>query len=339
MSLFIYKRKDSPNWYLGGIVENGKRKAQSLHKFLNLSFPVTDRQTAELLLANLRMKEIKQELGIEQSNSVSVDQFYSEYFRFCDRNKTYNTIRGDKYRFKRWLKFLKLQHVTQIADIDKPLLSSFIQTCLNKIKNTTINTYITIIRASLEHAKRQGYLKENPLRDFPLMTRIPFTRPARFKSSDLRKLLSIPDKLFLIYLKVIYYTLMRRTEALNLKWSDIDFRRRTITLMQTKSKKPRTIPITQKLWRILKELPHEREKLFPWKQHSVTTKFRRLKKDLKLERIDGIHHLRHLRASELIRKGANPKAIQHALGHSTISTTLKIYVLEDIAGVREALGG
>ena len=97
--MFLYLR--SKRYWLGGIP--GSKKAMPLHRFLKLSFPVTDKEDAENLLATYRVKEIHQYQGIESPDPVPVKEFYLNYQRYCDRNKTPFTVRGDKYRQKRWL--------------------------------------------------------------------------------------------------------------------------------------------------------------------------------------------------------------------------------------------
>lgn len=328
---FIYwlKWKDEQGWH-----------QQSVQKFFGLSAPVCDVDVARTLVADHLLKELKGQLGVPiEPASPGVKEFYMEYMRNCDRTKTANTARADSYRFKRWLAFLDKKGVEKLSGVSRQLLTEFISDELKDLKNSTVNTYITIIRASLAWAVDRGHLKENPLKGYRQLKAMPYVRPARWSREDLRKLVSIQDKLFLAYLKLVYYTLMRRSEALHLRWSDIDLVSETITVMRTKSGKPRLVPIVPKLKKLLKALPRSGERLFPWSDHHTTQKFRKLKKRLPLKSIQGIHHFRHLRASELIRKGANPKGIQQALGHSTLHTTLRIYTLEDIAGVRKAMGG
>jgi integrase len=333
--MYLYRR--GRIWWVG-YSENARRRRVPLHQFLKLSSPVRDKGTAQHLLASLTMKEIHQQLGVEHTEPTrEIQQFYGEYFRFCDRNKTLTTIRADQYRFHRWLSYLEAHRVGYLSDISKGILNEFIQAELQQMSNATINKYVSIIRASLRWAVSQGYLRENPLRDVPRLAEKRPRRAASFHHGDLKRLFSINDEIFVAYLKVVYYTLMRLSEALNLRWDDVDLRRRLITIPETKSRRPRSVPISDKLLRVLKSLPKRGDRLFPgWQGHSVTTKFRRLRKKLNL-RIDGIHHFRHLCASELLRKGANPRDVQELLGHTTSKTTMEIYALVSAESLRETV--
>jgi len=172
--LFLYRRNN--RYWIGGIP--GKKTGQPLHKFLKLSFPVTDKQTAELLLNRLKMEEIKEQLfGIPaKTGTILTRDFYMEYSRFCDRSKTRSTVKSDAFRLKRWVSFLEQKNIDSPAEISKLVLNQFIATLPEEMSNAAINRYVCLIRASLKWGVCIGYLNENPLLDFP---RLP--EPSRYR--------------------------------------------------------------------------------------------------------------------------------------------------------------
>lgn len=180
---------------------------------------------------------------------------------------------------------------------------------------------------------------QNPAGD---IKRLAIERPPRvpaFREGDLQKLFSSEDKIFVAYLKLIYYTFMRRSEGVSLAWEDIDFGRKVVYVRKTKSRRPRTIALAKGAIEVLRSLPVPRnpqQKIFPWREHSVTQKFRRLRKKLGI-RIDGIHHFRHLCASELLRLGENIKVVQRLLDHTSAQTTLRIYSHVSLEDERQAV--
>lgn len=347
--MFLYKRPQMKKgkrigwiWWLGWYekkkdphTKKRKRHSESLQSFFGLSFPVTDRRDAKNLFAELQRKEIDKRLGIEQPDSIPVDGFYLEYSRFCDKNKTRSTVLPDNYRLKRWLDFLSSQKIESMSGITKILLNRFIAELKGK-SNSTINRHTSLIRASLHWGVRQGYLKENPLKDFSRLTEVHLPRTAEITMEDLDKLLSIKDERFKLFLQIVYYTLARKSEVLQLTWENIDLEKRVVHFRQTKTKIPRVIPICNILFSILREMTPKTGKLFIWETGYVSRKFQRLRKRLDLK-IDGIHRFRHARASELLRKGANIRDIQTMLGHKTPQTTLKIYAQSYLEGLRETV--
>jgi len=349
--MFLYKRPQMKNrkrigwiWWVGWYekkkdshTKKRKRQSESLQSFFNLPLPVTDRQDAKSLLVELQRKEIDKRLGIEQPDSIPVDGFYLEYCRFCDKNKNRSTVSSDNYRLKRWLNFLSSQKIESMSGITKTLLNQFIAELKGK-SNATINRHISLIRASLRWGVRQGYLKENSLKDFSRLTEIHLPKTAEITTEDLDKLLSIKDEKFKLFLQIVYYTLARKREVLQLTWEDIDLKRRVVTYRHTKTKIPRVIPMCDKLVRVVttfKDSPGKK-KIFNWETEYVSRKFQRLRKRLDLK-IEGIHRFRHARASELLRKGANIRDIQTMLGHKTPQTTLKIYAQSYLGGLRETV--
>ncbi|GAH15988.1 unnamed protein product, partial [marine sediment metagenome] len=121
--MFLYRR-GKVYWLAWS--ENGKRNAQSLQKFFRLPLPVTDRVTANQLLIRLQADRIRGHLGLP-TETPPVKDFYMDYFRWCDRNKTLTTVRADRYRFNKWLAFLSKKKIEVVGGISKQLLRQFIE--------------------------------------------------------------------------------------------------------------------------------------------------------------------------------------------------------------------
>lgn len=330
LTMFLYRR-NKRFWI--GYYELGKRKSKALHKFLNLSFPITDKRTAEILLSDYRMKEIHQRLGFQKLDSISIKEFYLEYRRYCDRNKSLTTVHSDNYRLKRWLEFLNEKKIESMSDISKPLLNEFVGEL--KISNATINRYISLIHASLRWGMDQGYFLNDPIPKYRRLKESRPMRPAEIAEQDLRRLLWASDEKFALFIQIVYWTLARKSEILALNWEDVDLRNMVIQFKHTKTDKPRTIPISPSLAEALEKYKAE-GKVFSWAVDYVSRKFQRLRDKLDLK-IGGIHQFRHARASELLRKGANPRAVQELLGHKTSQTTMEIYAQVSLDGLRETV--
>ncbi|MFM1655638.1 tyrosine-type recombinase/integrase [Brevibacillus sp. B_LB10_24] len=157
-----------------------------------------------------------------------------------------------------------------------------------------------------------------------------------------------------VYLAVM--TGMRQGEILGLRWSDIDFEKRIITIQQTvnrhreikpgaKTKKSiRSVALSPETIEVLKDhrqfILQERVALGPAYENNdlvVCTKFggpvtqRAIQKVwtsfLKKTGAPKItfHDLRHTHASLLIKQGVHIKVISERLGHSSVSITMDTY--------------
>jgi integrase len=149
----------------------------------------------------------------------------------------------------------------------------------------------------------------------------------RFLSQEeIEALLKACSPHLLSIVEVALHTGMRKGEILSLTWEQI--RGGLIYLRETKSKRPRQIPIEERVGEIFKELQAKNR----WKSSYV---FLGLdgkplgdvkKAFLGACRRAGIenfkfHDLRHTFASHLIMKGASIKAVQKLLGHAESRTT------------------
>jgi len=117
----------------------------------------------------------------------------------------------------------------------------------------------------------------------------------------------------------------RRGELLGLKWTDIDFQRRTATLHKTKNGDKRVLPLpTPAITELMKfrqtnglVFPGLRKPHRPFDPHNV------FKKALEEAGIHNFrfHDLRHSAASYLVMNGATLYETGEVLGHKSIETT------------------
>ncbi|MCM1006465.1 MAG: tyrosine-type recombinase/integrase [Ruminococcus flavefaciens] len=57
---------------------------------------------------------------------------------------------------------------------------------------------------------------------------------------------------------------------------------------------------------------------------NIDTTFRQILKNAKIDKMSGVHSLRHTFASMLFKKGVNPKTVSELLGHSDVSITIPV---------------
>jgi len=215
-----------------------------------------------------------------------------------------------------------------------------------------------IFRSALKHAVELQLIIRNPA---------DFVRPPRPKKTTIATLTVEQSASLLngIQNKPIYWpvllaltTGMRRGEILALRWKNVDFKEKTIrvveSLEQTKQgirfKAPKTertraviLPdyAIEKLTSLKKKQADELAELKivqsqetlvccrfdgrPLWPTSVTHEFvKAIRKLSSLPRIR-FHDLRHSHATQLLTAGIHPKIAQERLGHSTITTTLDLY--------------
>ena len=148
------------------------------------------------------------------------------------------------------------------------------------------------------------------------------------KSEKLRKK---HGRHWLIFL-VLRFTGARLSEALNIKYDDIDFRNNEIKMITLKRHNPskkgqhRIVPVpanvTSEIATYVAQYPKEKDKLFGVDRSVFRKTFTKLCLEPGIPRdLAHPHILRHTRAIELLRAGVPVTAVQSILGHSAITTT------------------
>ncbi len=116
-------------------------------------------------------------------------------------------------------------------------------------------------------------------------------------------------------------------EALNLKWADIDDN--YITFWETKSYRPRSVPISERAGRVIaKQRKFCGQRAGPFRtvryfRYRLCWNAAKDATDMRDDRQVVPHVLRHTCASRLAQAGVDIKRIQEFLGHRTLTMTLR----------------
>ncbi|HVT06748.1 MAG TPA: tyrosine-type recombinase/integrase [Polyangia bacterium] len=210
----------------------------------------------------------------------------------------------------------------------------------------TVNRYLALLRTVLNYAVTAGYLTASPVRRFGrgayLLPEMKAQRSAPLASNDeaARLLAHVPPAWFPLF-AFLLLTGARRGEAAGLRWEDIDFGRRLVTIRRsydapTKSGRHRTVPISADLAAVLARHRMRSSKpsglVFPH-----PTRGGMMTVDVKLWTVldDAckaagvprmrIHDLRHANASLWLMNGGTLTDVQHNLGHSSPMVTSGTY--------------
>jgi len=122
---------------------------------------------------------------------------------------------------------------------------------------------------------------------------------------------------------------MRLGEIISLEWKAVDLFRRTVTVFKSKNKKPRTIPVNNTIFEMLKGKAKVKSisgLIFHSATHTklhITSVDHAFKKAVKRAKIEDFHFhdLRHTFATRVVQSGKDLYQVQKLLGHESPSMT------------------
>ncbi len=137
--------------------------------------------------------------------------------------------------------------------------------------------------------------------------------------------LNLKHRLVLMFL---YYTGMRLSEIISLKWEDIDFQRNTIHLKIAKGEKERVIFLHEKLKIFIEYFGLKKEGFVfisnlykKYDKRTIQMIVANSAKKADIQKRITPHTLRHSFATHLLEGGADLRQIQSLLGHKNLQTT------------------
>jgi len=222
----------------------------------------------------------------------------------------------------------------------------------------TVHHHHRVLSQSLKYAVRQGYLGRNPAE----MVDPPSPRKKAMCTLTPMEVKVLFDNAQDNYYYPIVYTAvstgLRQAELLGLRWRDIDLDMLSISVSQVLYKRRgvcqfkelktshsrRRVAMTPKLALFLREYKSEQEWLYlelgkqltlddlvftsvggrPIDPCVLTHAFTRMARQAGLQGIR-FHDLRHTFAGLMLLRGAKPKVISEALGHSSVAFTMDVY--------------
>lgn len=149
---------------------------------------------------------------------------------------------------------------------------------------------------------------------------MPKGRVRRLAAGEEDKLLSlcVDDPVLRDFILLAIETAMRRSEIIAMKWSDIDWESRTLSIPKTKTGVPRVIPLSRKALTVLRSISRAEEHVFSISATAVAQRFANACKQARVFDLR-LHNPRHEAISRLFELGLNQMEITAISGHHTVS--------------------
>ena len=208
------------------------------------------------------------------------------------------------------------------------------------------NHLIRLLRAMFNLARDWGMISaDNPatrIKLFPERKRDRFLSPDELARVN-QALAQEPNESWRAYFALSLMLGTRKSELLATRWTDLEFKQRTLRIPRTKAGRPHLLPLPTPAISILESLPSRNasEWVFPSAAsatgHMVSPKpaWARIRRAAGVPDVQ-IHDLRRTLGSWLAASGYSLPLIGRALNHSNVSTTA-IYARLDLDPVRTAL--
>ena len=167
--------------------------------------------------------------------------------------------------------------------------------------------------------------------------KLPKGRDRRLKPGELERILEASGSSLLgRIVGLALETGMRRSEIAGMTWNQLDLKKKTVTLPETKNGEKRIVPLSSEAVRILSDLPRRIDgKIWGVEEQSITRAFERslsraraiYEKECKEngEKADSaflndltFHALRHEATSRFFEKGFNVMEVAAITGHKTL---------------------
>ena len=199
------------------------------------------------------------------------------------------------------------------------------------LKTSSVNRKISTLKNYLKFLHTEKIIDQIDFQEFESLSSVKKIPKAISKSQmeqifeDLKKSKQTNAGLYILILKLIYLSGLRISEALNLKWSDINHQDNSIYVYGKGSKERKVFIINDYLIQ-LKNLEKSHQYVYTINKKKIST--RSVNKFLQncydnslIKNKLSSHIFRHSFATTMLENNADIRHIQKLLGHSSISTT------------------
>jgi len=304
------------NWYIDYYYK-GRRKRKKIGPSKKLAMQV---------LKDVQLKIAKGEyLGIFDEKKVPFEDFAQQYLAYSKANKAWSTyFRRDRFNINNLVPYFKGKYLFEITP---EMIENYKAERLEKVSPASVNRELACLKHMFTKAIEWRYVKVNPAKAVRRLKEPP-GRLRYLSLDEIQALLKACSDHIRPIVVTALNTGMRRSELFNLRWSDIDFKNRKITVVNSKNNESRIIPINQTLHEELSNLYQRAQG-----EYVFTRKDGRPLKDVKKGFSSALkkagiknfrfHDLRHTFASHLVMQGVDLRTVQQIMGHKDIKMTMR----------------
>ena len=233
----------------------------------------------------------------------------------------------DEERLKRLVERFGDMRLSEITRQDVERLRAVLA---QELSHATVNRYMALLKTVYNKAIAWGKTKHNPVQGIKQFKE---THRIRFLTDEEEESLkaTFPTNCW-PWVEVALHTGMRRAEQFELRWDNINFQTRTLTIMLSKHGEIRHIPMNDRVMEILRSLPSRLNSPWVFTSSNGETPMdannfvrRIFMPALRKAEIQDFrwHDLRHTFASRLVMDGTDLRTVQELMGHKTIAMTTK----------------
>ncbi len=306
---FFYKALSSVAYVDYSALQNRK---------INLSEKETSTNSSPL---RIKPAELKKKLTDETKEKISVFRNWMEQKRYSE-----STINSYIHQLEIFFSYYNQKPTLEIDNQD---ITNYhhLFTLKNKFSTTFQQQTVSALKLfyrTIENKNLTADKIERPRRNNPL--------PKVISKYNVQLLLNnITNAKHKMAMIMIYSCGLRRSELMNLRLTDIDSKRMALTIVNSKGKKDRAIPISENLMERIKSFYFSYkptvyliEGSTPGKSLSPTSLQKIFAQALVRSKINNkftLHCLRHSYATHLLENGTDLRYIQELLGHKSSKTT------------------
>jgi integrase/recombinase XerD len=256
-----------------------------------------------------------------------------------------STLSSYEVFFQGWNKWLSENDLEQVEDISPIIVKQYLRHCSNNgNKPKTVNTKLKLLRAFSKWLVEESLIETQFTKGVKAM--IEDNSPKIVKHEDILMVLShlrrvkrrentFESRRNYVLVLFMIGTGCRLSEIEGLNWKDIDFTNSLITILETKSRKHQSLPLSDSLarelldWKLFieKKFVKQPQSLFVtrkgsrYSRNGIQNFFKRLKKTLNIQGDFSPHCMRNYYIKSLLKNGANLREVQLLARHSKIQVT------------------
>lgn len=311
----ITQRKDRSGWWVRTWI-NGRQRW----------FKCDSKSQARALYGRLRA-DVREQKFFPEQYKAKAPLTLRQWIKRCLQGSTNRDAKHEIQRAEYWAKLWGSRALSDITSEDirqhqARMVSS------GEYQPATINRYFSALRRILTLAVQDGKLNRHPMKGVKFL---PEAVKDRFFSDDeLTKCRALMTDEEWQRVAFAIETCLRRSEQFGLRWADVNFDSKTLSIPLPKGKRTRRVPLSEGALTILRSLdllspfvfPDPIEPLKPRQADLVADHFKRILRKAGVPDANW-QTLRHTGASRRLLAGVDIFTISQILGHRTITTTMR----------------